>query len=133
MSQVVKLVRLGRGGARVGAGRPRGAPNRPERSRGSFAYVICEEGLDGVVKFGMAYDPLKRLAALQVANHRPLCLVATIEANNEAEAAALEASLHQRFKPFHLRGEWFAVSVEDAVSALNDQARLLGVCKSSKV
>ena len=61
----------------------------------------------GPVKIGVADDPFKRMADLQVGNHQPLAMVLTIGPMQRDAAIRLEGSLHDQFYADCLRGEWF--------------------------
>jgi hypothetical protein len=67
---------------------------------GPFVYFIREG--KGAVKIGVAHDVLKRITALQTANHRVLFCILSIPGG-----ARLERQLHRRFAHLHIRGEWF--------------------------
>lgn len=54
------------------------------------------------VKIGIASDPHDRLAKLQTAHHQKLELIFVTKGGR-----AHERTLHKRFKPYALTGEWF--------------------------
>lgn len=56
------------------------------------------------VKIGIAKDPSKRLASLQIGSPERLDLIATFPGSRKTEAR-----LHERFKRYRLAGEWFRV------------------------
>lgn len=56
----------------------------------------------GTVKIGVAWNPVKRMADLQVANADELRLLGCIAALEPDEI-----ELHRRFSRFRIRGEWF--------------------------
>ena len=65
-------------------------------------YFITQED-DRYVKIGYAdKDANRRLLDLQIGNPHELYLYAFIDGD-----IALEKELHERFKKFHIRGEWF--------------------------
>lgn len=66
-----------------------------------FVYFI-QEGDDGPVKIGEAFDPVKRLSELQCGNPRALALRAVVLATDETER-----SLHLKWSSIRIRGEWF--------------------------
>lgn len=55
------------------------------------------------IKIGMAKDAQRRLTVLQTSHPDELELVAVCEGGRE-----LENEYHRRFRPFRVRGEWFA-------------------------
>lgn len=80
-----------------------------------FVYVI---GIDATpVKIGTADDPRKRLQLLQIGCPEPLVLHRTLEFPHYA-AEPIERAAHEALKDRHRRGEWFNVSIEDAVSTI---------------
>ena len=79
-------------------------------------YVIAEQPL-GPCKIGVANDPLARLQELQIGNHRRLVLYNRIKVEDHRYAERTAHSLARRNKQ-HLRGEWFAISVLEAVEII---------------
>lgn len=71
------------------------------RDRPRFVYVI-QDGDDGPVKIGEAFDPRSRLGELQCGNHRPLNLRAVVLATDTTEK-----ELHALWARSRMRGEWF--------------------------
>lgn len=65
-------------------------------------YFIREGGLDGMIKIGMAADPIRRLASLQTAHHKRLELLAVADGSREREHEE-----HQRWGLLRVKGEWF--------------------------
>ena len=63
-----------------------------------------------VVKIGIANNPNKRLKTFQTANHEELIILRVIKVENRALAFKLETALHQKFKKYHIRGEWFKLT-----------------------
>ncbi len=100
---------------------PRRRDDAPAR-RGAGRYVYVIARLDrrgravGPTKIGIAKDPERRLRTFQTANPLPLTLYRTFRV---ARASALEADVHRRLGPLRLKGEWFALSPERAVSAVH--------------
>lgn len=92
----------------------------PKRSRGRYVYVIARQDRRGravgPVKLGIARDPEARLKTFQTANPQPLVLYRTFKV---VHARALERDVHCRLRPFRLKGEWFALSPERAVTAVH--------------
>ena len=74
----------------------------PDRT--ACVYVIkC----DKFYKIGVADNVKVRLAALQHCNPIELRVVA---ARRVAKAFSVESKLHIKYKPFHVRGEWFELT-----------------------
>ena len=69
-------------------------------------YFVQCNGPKGPVKIGWVRDSTKlwkRMAALTVGNPYPLAILGTIKDAGHIE----EASLHAKFNPYLLQGEWF--------------------------
>lgn len=66
-----------------------------------FVYFI-QEGDDGPVKIGEAFDPASRLRDLQCGNPRTLKLQAVVFATDQTEDR-----LHMKWVDARVRGEWF--------------------------
>lgn len=71
-------------------------------------------------KIGRAKDPRSRLQSLQCGVPDTLALVHTVEVGSMVRA---EASAHERLRERHVRGEWFEVSEDEAVAALDEIAK----------
>lgn len=56
----------------------------------------------GPIKIGVATNINKRLSMLQVGNHEPLSVLATVQGGIN-----LETKLHWKFHKHRVRGEWF--------------------------
>jgi hypothetical protein len=67
----------------------------------SFIYFV-QSGEHGLIKIGLSNGPMRRLPELQTGNPDELLLRHVIPGDR-----AVEASLHQRFEPARIRGEWF--------------------------
>ena len=63
-----------------------------------------------VVKIGIANNPKKRLKTFQTAHYEELIILRVIKVENRALAFKLETALHQKFKKYHIRGEWFKLT-----------------------
>lgn len=73
-----------------------------------FVYVI-QDGDDGAVKIGKAYNPVSRLSELQCGNPRTLGLRSAALVSDYTEE-----HLHAQWKRFNVRGEWFGSWVRPA-------------------
>lgn len=70
------------------------------------------------VKIGVAKDPLRRLADINVGTPVLATLFGSREFDGRLVAYNVESQLHRTFRHARANGEWFAVSPEDAMSAL---------------
>ncbi len=75
----------------------------------TYLYFISTERRN-VVKIGIANNPNKRLKTFQTANYEKLIILRVIKVANRALAFKLETALHQKFKKYHIRGEWFKLT-----------------------
>jgi predicted GIY-YIG superfamily endonuclease len=75
----------------------------------TYVYFITNQHKT-VVKIGIANSPKRRLKTFQTANHEELLILKTIKLKNRTEAFQLETALHNKFKKFHIRGEWFKLT-----------------------
>lgn len=92
-----------------------------------YVYVIkCDAG---PIKVGMSDKPQKRLVDLQVAC--PFELELTHIADCKGHASEIESAAHHFLSANHLRGEWFSVSVDVAVAAV--QRAIDGVAPDVKL
>jgi len=71
-------------------------------------YVIRHEL--GLTKIGVATDPKERLSGIQVGSPFEMRLVRSKEVEN---AERVEKFLHDHFRKYHLRGEWFDIPPQD--------------------
>ena len=99
----------------------RAALTERERQRtGRYVYVIANTDARGKavapIKVGIAKDPGQRLRTFQTANPRRLRIYRTFRVTR---AQALEQAVHRHLHPFRMKGEWFAVSPEQAVTAVH--------------
>jgi hypothetical protein len=76
-------------------------------------YVIAASD-QGPVKLGISNDPERRVRQLQTGHAAPLYLFHS----EPIEQAFLERRLHKDLAHVRTRGEWFDVSVSDAISYL---------------
>ena len=75
----------------------------------TYVYFISTKRKN-VVKIGIANNPNKRLKTFQTANYEELIILRVIKVENRALAFKLETALHQKFKKYHIRGEWFKLT-----------------------
>lgn len=99
----------------------------------SRVYIVSRLG--GPRKIGIAADPVKRLVGLQTGSPEPLALEyqATASSSEHAWASSkklafvVECGAHSRLRDRHISGEWFNVSLDEALAALDQAARQHGV------
>lgn len=90
----------------------------------SFIYIIREEG-KGRLKIGISNNPENRLKTLQTGSAEDLTLLYTsLVCSN---AMDIEANVHEHFKDYHVRGEWFRedLSLIDIIRYLESQSYTL--------
>lgn len=80
----------------------------------SFLYVISAD-LEGPVKLGLSRHPEKRVRQLQTASAVPL-LIHHVEEVEEDRVKIAEKALHRLLGHKRMQGEWFNLSVEEAIS-----------------
>jgi hypothetical protein len=80
----------------------------------SFLYVIAADPA-GPVKLGLSINPEKRVRQLQTGNVAKLILH-HIEEVDEDRVKAAESALHKLLRHKRLKGEWFSLTVEEAIS-----------------
>lgn len=85
-----------------------------ERLGNQSVYVISCEGYP--VKIGIAKSPELRLRELQVGCPYRLHLYFSIEV--EGDARKIEKHCHNQLSRFRLEGEWFEITVEEAIEAV---------------
>jgi hypothetical protein len=80
----------------------------------SFIYVIGADKA-GPVKIGLSVNPDKRLRQLQTGHPARLSLFHTMEVES-AKVALMEKIIHKTVRPWRGVGEWFYLSVDDAIA-----------------
>lgn len=78
-----------------------------------YCYVyLMYDNANGYYKIGMSNNPTYREGTLQ--SEKPtISLVACHKYPSRKFASAIETALHNVFKDFHIRGEWYKLSNED--------------------
>ena len=71
-----------------------------------FVYFVTDGKF---VKIGVADNTTKRLFALQTGNVFPLSIICEIPLKNKSDAHRLEKLLHDVYRRFHIRGEWYNI------------------------
>lgn len=71
-------------------------------------YFIAEIPFNGNVKIGRSKNIPRRRRQLQSGNPNKLVVLCHIPTNN---APALEKQLHRKFAEYHIRGEWYCLSI----------------------
>lgn len=78
---------------------------------GGIYFVQTGASEDGAVKIGKAANIRHRLRGLQTAQPWALRLLHHERIDDEDARVLREAELHDRFKRFHIRGEWFDFAI----------------------
>ena len=86
----------------------------------SFIYVIGSQ--DNPVKIGHASKVESRLTAMQVGNPDELRILGRVVVPWD-RAGVIEKAVHETLREHHRRGEWFNVSVADAIAAIEKAAK----------
>ena len=81
----------------------------------TFIYVIGTE--NGPKKIGISVSPERRLDEIQVGNHASLSVLWSVPFPAH-EVQGVEQNAHRLLKEKRLAGEWFAVSQEEALRAI---------------
>lgn len=87
-----------------------------EQDSKSFVYVIASDG--GPVKIGISADPLRRLIKAQTDSPVRLRL-AHMQEVPAASCALIEHRAHMLSKASRVAGEWYDLSVEEAIEAIH--------------
>ena len=88
----------------------------------TFVYVIsCPLGL---VKVGVAADPMPRVRNLQIGSPVPLELAAQYLMVDLPSARAVEAALNERFAARRERGDWFRARTDEVRHALGERSMI---------
>lgn len=87
---------------------------RPKRLDG-YVYVLTNEAFPGRVKIGISYDPDARLAQFETGSPIPYKMEYTARSMS---AAHTEQCVHFLLADYHVRGEWFRITVAEAVEAI---------------
>ena len=74
---------------------------------------------DGPQKVGIATDARRRLRLLQTGSPHRLTLARSLPVGGEGEARAVERGAHRILGPRAMTGEWFAVSADEAIAAVD--------------
>lgn len=80
----------------------------------SFLYVIAAKK-EGPVKLGLSQDPQRRVRQLQTGSAELLTIHHTEEVS-DARVKIAEGALHRMLGHKRLKGEWFNMSVEEAIA-----------------
>jgi len=80
-------------------------------------YIIASEG--GMCKVGKANDPSARMAALATGHPYKLMLAHVFPTTSDTEAYAVEQRAHSVLASKRMSGEWFNVTIEEAIAAVD--------------
>lgn len=86
------------------------------------AYIYVIGTADGPLKIGYARDPEERLSALQTGTADKLILFRKVR---HPRAQVVESRVHKALRSHRHNGEWFVVSVDQALQTIEDQAKAL--------
>jgi Meiotically up-regulated gene 113 len=75
----------------------------------------------GLLKVGVASDPVRRLRNLQVGSPVPLTLAAQYPMRDRATGEAVAAALRERFRARRERGDWFRAAPPEVARALGER------------
>lgn len=82
-----------------------------KRINGKSNWVyLFQEDFAGLIKIGIAKNPLQRMAALQTSCPQTITMLAQV---NDDDAKIREAELHVRYAKKHVRREWFRLTEND--------------------
>lgn len=91
------------------------------RQEGHFVYVVGTA--DGAaMKIGSTADIAPRLQQLQNGNHVRLTLHRLFRVGSCRDAVMLERASQKRLAPHHASGEWFLVTCDEAIAAVEAEA-----------
>lgn len=79
----------------------------------SYIYIVGASK-DGPVKIGLSVDPERRRRQLQTGYPEPLQVFHTEEVESDW-VQIMEGIIHRENRHKRLKGEWFRMSVEDAI------------------
>lgn len=125
MSEITQHKKTGRGGARPGAGRK--PSSTAPRLEGWYMYVLDETPSAGFLKIGIANKPYQRLSSAQTSNPRVLRFAGLWSLSGSDCYAAAEKALHKALRPFHVRGEWFEVAVDQVQKHMEEISSAMGL------
>jgi hypothetical protein len=92
-----------------------------DNAEASHVYAIAASN---AVKIGKTRDIKSRLDNIQSSHYEPLKLAFSLPCD-DAVAAAVERLVHRLLSAKRLRGEWFDVTVEEALAAIADAIEVI--------
>lgn len=117
---------MSRGGARLGAGRPRKTGDQVGLKSPCF-YIVHEVENPGLCKVGLTtMDPRARLSGMQSLNPRPLKLAGVLRVQDRDKVWEIERALMALLVPFRSAGAWFAADPDQIVSEAHIAAMACG-------
>jgi hypothetical protein len=93
-----------------------------------YVYIIGEirgDKIAGPVKVGISQTPFGRLSTIQTGNPRKLAVACAFAIPSRDIARTLERAFHYVKSDLRLEGEWFDMSIIDAVSAMCGNIRAM--------
>lgn len=91
---------------------------RARKPPGGYIYVMSCEAFPGVVKIGMSVDPESRRRTLEGGSPVPFKIEYAARTTVD-DLHLIESYAHFMVGPHHVRGEWFRVSILEAIAAVN--------------
>lgn len=88
----------------------------PRRERASYYVYVVSSGKGQ--KIGISARPNDRFKSLKSSVPVSMALLATWEVADRERAVQIERAAHDMLSQFRLKGEWFAVTESDALSAV---------------
>lgn len=84
----------------------------------TFVYVIASELEPNTVKIGLSRDPDKRVKQLQTGHAAPLKVFHQV-AFPAQNTRLVEQILHRELNHKRIRGEWFSLTIEQAIAEVD--------------
>ncbi len=70
---------------------------------------------NNMIKIGHSKDPKGRLNGLKTGNPLAINLVKVLKCETESVASLVESTLHEKYKPRRVRGEWYMLTAEELI------------------
>lgn len=96
--------------------------NKPisKKHKDGYVYIISNKSWQGKIKIGYAYNPINRAAGLNTGNPDDDYIVEAMVYS--LDARALERKVHQRFKKYRTKREWFVLDIDTAHEGIRHEA-----------
>ncbi len=96
------------------------------RARGYCSLYLLSAGADRPIKVGITDNPFRRLRDFQIAHHELLEFHRVWWLPGPPVAARLENAFKLYFFPDHVRGEWYDIDGEEAVTFVEETLVSMG-------